>query len=161
MSSNFIKLIGAAVFSIVTGIFFMNRGVQNKDTFDKVTGEIIMLENSYLSIDERHSNKQKFFQIDNYPEVFQLFIGKDFGDFKPDLEKINELKIGDLIDVYYSNNPIQTRQESVNRFTQFIFKNNIPYFIKGTADRPLSIAMIGLGLGIFALGFYLKNKGKI
>jgi hypothetical protein len=126
-----------------------------------VSGKIVMLENSYLNIDERHSGKMKFIQIDTYDAVFEIFIGKDFGDFKPDLEKVSELKENDFIEIYFADNPIETQQESVNRFTQFIYKDNNAYFIKGTADRVFAITIIFLGLALIAFALFLKKKGKI
>ena len=161
MSSNFLKLIGASVFAIATGIFFINMGVQNKDAFNKVSGKIVMFENNYSNVDERHSGKMKFIRIDTYNDIFEVFVGKDFSDFKPDFEKIGELKVGDVIDVYFTNNPIETHQEPVNRHTQFIYKDNSPFFIKGTADKPLAITMICLGLAMIVLALFLKKIEKI
>jgi hypothetical protein len=158
MISNVIKLIGASLFAITTGLFVINKGLKNKDSFNKISGKVILLENNYMDIDERHVGKQKFIQIDNYEEVFNVFNGKDFGDFKPDLDKLTELKIGDEVEIYFSFNPIETKKEPVNRHTQFIYKNNIPLYIKGSADRPLGIFFIASGIGFLVFAMVLNRK---
>lgn len=40
-------------------------------------------------------------KVKGYPKTFELFIGKDFGDFSPEFEKIDDLKLGDKIDVFF------------------------------------------------------------
>ncbi len=160
MSSNFIKLIGGAIFSIAVGIFFILRGVQEKEAFDKISGKIIYCDNNYLGISDKYINKQKYIKLDSNEDIYRVFIGKDFGDFKPDIDKVNQLLINDSVDIYVSD-PIGTQKEIINRHVQFIYKENSPFYMKGSADRPLSLFMLFLGLLMIIMAFFLKKKGKI
>ena len=160
MSSNFIKLIGGAIFSIAVGIFFILRGVQEKEAFDKISGKIIYCDNNYLVISDKYINKQKYIKLDSNEDIYRVFIGKDFGDFKPDIDKVNQLLINDSVDIYVSD-PIGTQKEIINRHVQFIYKENSPFYMKGSADRPLSLFMLFLGLLMIIMAFFLKKKGKI
>lgn len=151
----------AGVFSIVVLSFYIFlRGNKNKFDFYQASGKITYLEKSYQDFPNRHYGKYRYLQIDKYSRVFELFAGKDFGDFKPDMEKIDELKMGDKITIFYDE--ITNRDDvRLNRLAQFIDKGKQPYFIRGSKDKYFGYFGIGIGLVIGGWLFYLKSKGKI
>ncbi|QNK62452.1 hypothetical protein H7F33_18225 [Pedobacter sp. PAMC26386] len=155
-----LTFLGLAIFGL---IIFLKAG-QTKGDLTKTTGAITFLSDNYKNIDERNAGKMCFFMIDSSPEVFEVFIGKESGDFKPDLEKMYQLKKGDIIDIYYDTNYLNmssNEEISVNRALQFIDKNNEPVFIKGNTDQLMGTGIAGFSLLCIGILIVLKLKGYI
>lgn len=136
------------------------RGKKEKDEFYNLNGSITAIEKTYQELPIRHPGKYRYLILDNYQKPFEIFIGKDPGDFKPELEKIDELKVGNKISVYYDEDPSETDMR-INRLIQFIDKDSAPYYIRGSHDKIFGYILIALGfmLGILLLVF--KNRGTI
>lgn len=139
-------------------IFF--RGTK-KNEFQYISGKITYLDKIYEDLPIRNHGKYRYLSLDNYPKIFEIFIGKDFGDFKPAYENIDSLKLGDEIIIYYDEIPPNRSDSRVNSLLQFLDKKDKPYFIRGDIDKYFgSILFIcGLAIGIWLM--YLKNIGKI
>jgi len=73
---------------------------------------------------------------------------------------IPDYKFGDKIDIYYYEQS-STHDEGINRFTQFIDHQGIPYFIRDGFQRNAGYGIIGLGILMATGGFMLKKKGVI
>jgi len=56
-------------------------------------------------------------QIEGYSYPFEIFVGKESADFKPKYEQVDNLKVGDIISVFYYET-VDTQREGVNRFFQ-------------------------------------------
>lgn len=157
----FLKSVFSLIGLITIGITFYIRAGLNKNEIQKITGRITYLEKTFGSNPPaRLEGKCRYIRLDTYAEVFEIFIGKDRGDFTPDLEKIDSLRAGDEITVYV-NDPDSAQRSDVNRGVRFIDKGNEPVFIKGDWMKGMAIAIVGLSVGILALVFILKKKGKI
>lgn len=156
----FKKSMAGVITIIVLGSVILARGTKEKGEFNHMTGRVTLLEKTYQELPIRHPGKYRYLSIDSYPKVFQIFIGKDAGDFKPKLEKVDDLKIGDEIVVYYDEDPTET-DIRLNRLIQFIDKDFKPYFIKGSWDKFGGYLFIGLGLFFGVLILILKEKGRI
>ena len=74
---------------ISVSTYCLSRSEKPKEEFIKVEGVITYLKNSYKQFPARSSTKFRYLMIDKSERVFEIFIGKEAGDFKPDLEKID------------------------------------------------------------------------
>src|ERR687897_450937 len=91
-------IFGKSMFGVLTilvlGFGILTRGQKQKHEFYQVTGSITTIGQSFANDANRHEGKMRFLQVGNYPKVFEVFIGKDPGDFSPAFEKIDALKAG-------------------------------------------------------------------
>ncbi len=126
--------------------------------YSNISGTITYIAETYQDLPNRHIGKYRYITIDSYPSVIELFIGKDKGDFKPKYEKVDSLKLEDLITIYGDN---LTENQYVNRRIFFITKNDQLYFEKGGTNPFLSIGMILLSISISVFGYILLKKNKI
>ena len=132
-------------FSIaMIGIMYykMYENVQDRSAFSNTTGIVIRLEQHYGKLPMRNEGKFRYLQVKGYPYVFEIFIGKDPGDFTPTFEQIDSLRVGDLITIYYDEKDA-THEERINRFASFIDKGTKNYYEKGDSTRIMALAMIG------------------
>ena len=156
----FTKSIIGVIIIIVLGLFILIRGTKEKTEFQNITGRITYLNKTFEELPNRNQGKYRYLSIDSYSKVFELFIGKDFGDFKPKYEKIDDLKIGDNIVVYFDVDLNET-DVRLNRLLQFIDKDGQPYFIRGSKDKTGGYFFIIIGILLSGLIIYLKKIGKI
>jgi len=145
---------------IVLASVILARGKKEKNEFLNLNGTIISIEKTFQEFPIRHSGKYRYLIINNYQKVFEIFIGKDPGDFKPELEKIDELKVGDMISIYFDEDPRDTDLR-INRLMQFIDKDSAPYYIRGSQDKTFGYILIVVGIVIGILILVLKNRGTI
>lgn len=136
------------------------RGTKEKSEFHSLKGKIVYFDKVYEELPNRHKGKYRYLAIENYNRLFEIFIGKDAGDFKPEFEIIDDLKIGDEIVVYFDESSNE-KDIRLNRLIQFIDKNEVPYFIRGSKDKYGGMLISGLGILIFILLLYFKKTGKI
>lgn len=156
----FKKSLAGAITIIILGSFVLVRGIKEKSDFHRISGRITYLGKVYEELPNRDKGKYRYLLIDTYPKMFELFIGKDYGDFKPKYERIDSLKLGDDILVYYDVNSKET-DIRLNRLVQFIDKEDKPYFIRGSKDRNFGFFLIGIGILLGGIIFYLNKTGKI
>lgn len=160
----FIKWLWGAVFILFFGLFLLWRSSKNKQEYYKISGRIILLEKYFEAEKKSKKGKHRYLKIDSHQEIMRLFIGKDFGDFSPSFEKIDSLKIGDLIDIFYATETPFQRNTSIselNTTVQFIDKNNRPFFIRGTKDKYGSYFFIITGIASIIFLLFLKRKRLI
>ena len=145
---------------IVLSSFVLFRGTKDKSEFKKVSGNVVYLDKTFQELPNRHQGKYRYLMIDNYPKAFELFIGKDPGDFKPDYENIDSLEVGDEITIFYDETNRET-DPRINRLLQFIDKQNQSYYIRGRHDKFLGYlgTIAGFFIGVWII--YLKRKGTI
>jgi hypothetical protein len=145
---------------IALSSFLLARGKKEKTEFSSLSGKITSIERTFQELPNRNPGKFRYLMIDNYQKTFEIFVGKDPGDFKPELEKIDELKVGDNISIYYDENLNET-DNRINRLIQFIDKDSTPYFIRGSHDKVLGFGLLASGLIMGMTLLILKNKGTI
>lgn len=156
----FLKSILGLLFVIVLGFLLFARADKSKSSFQNVSGIITSLSKSNKSSQIRDSSKFRYLQLNNFPKIFEIFIGKGSGDFKPQFEKIDELKVGDSVTVYFDEN-FKTQQDPINRLAYFIYKGQDAIFIKGDFEKYLAYFIIGFSLISILILVVLKWKGKI
>ena len=157
--SIFKKSISALLLSIVICLFFLQRADKAKNLFSKINGVIISLDKINDNYPGKDSSKFRYLQTDNYPKPFELFIGKDAGDFKPKFENIDNLKLGDSITVYFDES-YKTQNKPVNNLVYFIDKGLEPFFIEGNSKKNLIYGIIGF-CAIFVLVLLILKKKAI
>lgn len=151
-----LSLIGIILF----GVFLFFRNAKPKEEFEKIHGRISYLSDHIELFPDKDRQKNRFIQVENNEIIFEIFIGKETGDFSPQFEKIDSLKVGSLIDIYYDTDA-KGDDYNINYLTQFIDKEGKPYFIRGDKDKYGSYFFIAIGIiGILTLT-YLKKKGTI
>lgn len=138
------------------GIFVIVNNSKDKREYKRSTGTIEYFDKQYQNLPIRHKEGFRYLKIDSYPFVFEIYI--------PNSEKtsktIDDLKIGDLIDIYYYETA-DTRNIGLNRFAQFIDHNGEPYFIRNGFQKQLGYVIIGLSILLNLMGFIFWRKGKL
>lgn len=140
------------------GVFLLYRSTKNKDDFKKASGKITYLAQKLGNHPKRNIGKHRFIVIDTYHQAFELFVGKESTDFKPEFERIDELEMSDEIDIYFDE---ENSPDGINRLVQFIDKNNEAYFIRGNMDRNFGIFFLVIGIISAGITYYLKKDGQI
>lgn len=156
----FLKSICSVITITVLGSYIFLRGVKEKKDFNKLIGQVSYLDKNYEELPIRHIGKFRYLQVDNYHRVFEIFIGKDFGDFKPSFEQIDLLRLGDKIEIYYDVSEKET-DGRLNCLVQYIDKDSTPYYIRGNIDKILGIVIVSFGLISILTLLILKQKDKI
>lgn len=141
---------------ILAGTLYF-RGTKPKSKFIKQTGIITYLGKTYADLPNRHHGKYRYLLFDGYPRVLELFIGKDPGDFSPNYENLDQLRLGDTITIYYDE-PLNEKTEQVNRLAYFIDKGNTAYFIMGSRDKYIAYFVWGFSLLLAVVLVALKRK---
>src|SRR5215210_6945581 len=91
----FINGIYGTVTAFALTMLLYTRSDKDKNSFNKIYGEVVYLEYSFGAHPMRNAGKYKYLKLNSHRKVFELFTGKDFGDFKPNFDKVESLSLGD------------------------------------------------------------------
>ncbi|WP_162127079.1 hypothetical protein [Flavobacterium phycosphaerae] len=154
----FIKGSIANIVIIAFGIHIYANSLKSKSEFETVKGKIDYIGDSFENLNPRDT---RYIHIEGYPLVFQVFIGKETGDFSPKFEQLDKLKIGDEIIAYHSDiTPLQKNRDTrLDKNLEFIDKDNKPYFVKGNKNKIGGIFFISVGL-FLTIGLIVLKKLK-
>ncbi len=141
---------------VTLGVFIVLNNSKEKAEYEKRTGKIEYLEETYLNLPNRDFGKYRYLRIDSYDYVFEIYIENSSKGER----SIDALKLGDLIDTYFYETG-NTHSEEINRYIQFIDKNEKPYFIRGNFQEQLGYVILGLVLLLNIGSFILWKKKKI
>jgi hypothetical protein len=156
----FKKSMAGVITILALSVLILSRGHKTKLDFQHVKGKLIYVEKTFEELPNRHLGKYRYLKLESFPKTFELFVGKDFGDFKPEFERIDNLRVGNEIDIYFDENSTETDLR-INRLVQFIDKNEEPIFIRSGKDKSLGYILFALGFILGTVLFYLKKIGKI
>src|SRR5690606_36319632 len=137
---------GIALVSIIIfilGFFIVINNSKEKNEYQKVTGVVEFLENKFQNLPTMNNENFRYIKIDTYPYVFEIYAT----DSEPTNYTIDDLKLGDTIDVYYYEIN-KTHQIGVNKFLQFIDKENKAYFIRNGFQKNLGYFVLCLGIAL-------------
>lgn len=154
----FKTMITLAGVSVLGAILFF-RGTKPKSAFTRETGVIAHSGKSYADYPARNG-KFHYLLLEGNARPFELFIGKDPGDFSPAYEKLDGLQVGDTITIYHDELLVQSIKP-VNKLAYFIDKGKTAYFIKGSRDKYFAYFIWGFCLLFSAVMVILKRKGII
>jgi len=145
---------GIAVAAI--GIYMYVRGEKPMTEFESITGAIIYLADGDGSF---HNPKQRYVEIEGYDKAFEIFIGMDPGDFSPKSQKIDQLKVGDVVTVYHEDTPLQRNQDpNLDKGIQYLQKDGKLYYEKGNKDKYFAYFFIPMGILIGILSYFRAKK---
>ena len=145
------------VMTFFLGVSTIVRGQREREYFPQITSPITRLTNSLNDSIDIHEADIKYLSIKNYPQTFELFIGKESGYFNPKLDQIDKLRVGDTITIYFEIQ--KTNRENINRLVQFIDKDKQPYFIRSNSDAYIGCTAIGFSaLMMVAILIYRKKE---
>lgn len=150
------KLIIAAIITIAAGLYIVITNTKEKSDYTKSEGTIEYLALEYDRHPHNNHGKYRYLKIDTYPYVFEIYEPNSIQTE----HTIDDLKVGDKIDIYYYE-ITDTREIGLNRFTQFIDSNGLPYFIRNGFMKNAGYVVSVLGVGLAILGLILKKKGII
>ena len=157
---NLRTIIAVAVTLTAVMIAYVQLNSKEKIEYDKITGQIIYLEQQLGQWPTRDLGKYRYLKVAGYEYPFEIFIGDESGDFKPKFEKIDQLKLGDTVTVFYYQTE-NTMNEQLNRFIQFIDKNDSSYFERGDSSKTLAAVVICICMLMTIGGFILWKMKKI
>jgi hypothetical protein len=144
-------------YTVALFLYFIYRGSKEKSSYPSVTGRIISYTKRSGTPLNREFQKHRYLEIDAYPLPFDIFIGKDFGDFKPQFEQVDKLSIGDTITIYF----YETQKDfkiGINRGIQFIDKKGQSYFERGSSKNAFAFGMIGFCAGMIGFCYWAYKK---
>ncbi|NQY30153.1 MAG: hypothetical protein HRT69_11870 [Flavobacteriaceae bacterium] len=159
----FHKSLIACVVIIGFGIYLSIRGSKEKNEFENVTGKIDYFDKTFQEINYRNKGNHRFIHLSDSPLVFDIFIGKETGDFSPQFEQLDNLKMGDEVTIYHADKtPLQRNRDlRLNKTVQFIDKNGEAYFIRGNKDKYGGYFFGGIGILLAIALLILKKLKKI
>lgn len=149
-------VIFASIIVIGIGIFVTINNSKKKEEYDKSSGTIEYYDKEFQNLPNRHQGDFRYLKIDTYPYLFEIYEPNS----EPIENKIDDLKVGDTIDVYYYET-FDTRNIGLNRFIQFVDKNGQPYFVRNGFQKQLGFAIIGLSILLNIIAFVFWKKGKL
>ncbi len=130
-------------------------GSKNKANLRRVNG--ISLKNSNKSYEGKDSFNYRFLEITNYKKPFEIFLGKESGDFKPDFQNVDVIKVGDSISIYYDES-LHTRSSFVNNLTYFIDRNEEAIYVKGKSAAIKVYGLLIFTILMSAIIIYLSMR---
>lgn len=149
-----IALVSIVIF--VLGFFIVKNNSKEKNEYQKTTGVVEFLERKFQNLPTMDNENFRYIKIDTYPYVFEIYAP----DSEPTNYIINDLKLGDTIDVYYYEIS-KTHKIGVNKFLQFIDKDEKAYFIRNGFQKNLGYFVLFLGIAINLMSFVLWKMKKI
>jgi len=153
-------IIAVSIAVTIMMIFYIQMNSKEKSEYKKNTGQIIYLDKQLGNLPVRNMGKYRYLKINGYEYPFEIFVGNEPGDFKPRFEQIDKLILGDTVTVYfYQTNDVI--KDGINRFVQFIDKNNISYFERGNSKNAFGFVVILMCVLLLICGIILWKMKKI
>jgi hypothetical protein len=138
------------------GISVIVNNSKEKSEYDRSTGIIEYFDMEFQNLPIRDKGDFRYLKVDTYPYLFEIY--------EPNSEltdkKIDDLNVGDKIDVYYYETS-DTKNSGLNRFIQFIDKEEQAYFIRNGFQKQLGIVIIGLCVLMNIMAFVFWKIGKL
>jgi hypothetical protein len=156
----FIKSLIASIGITVFGIYLYVGSLKTKNEYETVSGRIDYIGESFDNLSPRDT---RFIHIEGYPQVFQVFVGKETGDFSPKFEQLDKLKIGDAVIAYHSGTLAfqKNKDARLDKHLEYLDKDNKPYYIKGDKNKLGGLFFIGAGIFLTVGLLILKSLKKI
>lgn len=156
----FLKTVWGAIAIVAMSVYGLIESSKKKEEFKTVSGQIEFIAQKYQDLPVRDFGKYRYIKINTEAKPFEIFIGKESGDFKPEMEKVDQLKPGDEVVLYVNSN--QEKQTAiVIRSLEIIERKKLPYYIAGNGKFLIFICCLCAGLGIAVWAILFKYLGKI
>lgn len=151
-----LKIIFVSLLVFSVAIFVITNNSRPKSEYNKSIGSIEYFDREFEDLPTRNKGEYRYLKVTTYPYLFEIYEPNS----KPTEKKIDDLKVGDCVEIYYYEIP-QTKTEGINRFVQFIDMQGHPHFIRNSFQKQLGFVLIGLCILMNLFGYVLLNKGKI
>ncbi|MEM9985542.1 MAG: hypothetical protein AAF804_10640 [Bacteroidota bacterium] len=153
------RLALAAAFALLMGIYLLFRSDQSRDTFTRLTGPITYLAKvNPTQSGSDPKDKVLFLTVEGSSRVFELFVGEEWGDFSPRVNRLAELKVGDQVEIYFQENE-QTQSLPTNKLLQYLDHQGEAHYQRGGADRAMGYTLFGLaGLLLIWAGLLWRKR---
>ncbi|MES2619622.1 MAG: hypothetical protein V4615_02135 [Bacteroidota bacterium] len=134
-----------------------------KSDYKSVTGKLNLFSKTFEDLPFRHHGQTRFLRLDNYPKVFQIYIGKEDEETTPKFEKIDSLSVGDSITVFYSSPTIFDKEDSrISNYAVYIDKGSELYFERNRImNLYVGYFVAIVGVLLFGAIILLRQKGVI
>jgi hypothetical protein len=138
--------------SIAFGVL-MWRNSKEKKEYDHLNGRITYLDQKLGGLPYSDLGLYRYLKVDSYQYPFEVYTDEQSA-------RVDSLKVGDVVDVYFYQTG-DTETIHLNRFLQFLDKDNKPYFKRGNLMIGFGIASIAM-LGVLCIVCYVFHKrGKM
>lgn len=114
----------------ITILYFSYSINKTKYKLRSSTGVILSIKNRHEKYKKKDSISYRYIQLSDYEKPFEIYFANKLSDFKQELQRIDSLKTGDTITVYYEES-FNTKLAFVNSLVYFIDKKNEAFFVKG------------------------------
>lgn len=154
------KVFGAVVMFIMMAGYLITRSDKPREEFIYQKGTISYLSQIHpLRPQSDPRPKDVYLILNEYERIFELFTGEDTGDFSPRVNRLNELKVGDEIEIYFEETA-KTQRQQVNRLLQYLDKEGDLYYLRSEADKYIGFFILGCSGLLLMLGIYMKLKSN-
>ena len=130
---------------------------KNKTNLNRVNGIVLSLKKLHKDYPGRDSFNYRFLEITNYEKAFEIFLGKKSWDFKPDLQNVDLMYVGDSISIYYDES-LHTRGSYVNNLTYFIDRHGEQMYVRGESRSLKVYAFLIVTILLSSLIIYLSIR---
>jgi hypothetical protein len=130
---------------------------KNKTNLNMVNGIVLSLKNTILHYEGKDSSNYRFLEVTNYEKPFEIFLGKYSWDFKPDLQKVDQLKLGDSVKVWYDES-FATNGSSFNNLTYIIERNGEDIYVRGKSSALKVYLLLILTIIVSSSIIYLCTR---
>lgn len=156
----FLKTVWGAIAIVAMSVYGLIESSKEKEELKTISGQIEFIAQQYQNLPIRDFGKYRYIKINSEAKPFEIFTGKESGDFKPEMEKLDELKAGDEV-VLYVNSIAERQAEIVSRSVEIIEHNHLSYYIAGNGKFKIFIFCLCAGLGLAVWAIIFKYLGKI
>ncbi len=143
--------ISAILIAFMVYVIFLNS--KEKTDYQKLSGNITYLDKQFVEYPNRDLGKYRYLKLNTYPYIFEIYSDEQSN-------RIDSLKIGENVDIYYyeTNN---THLSQINRFLQYLEKDNKVFFKRENSNNIAGATVIGLSILLIIVSFILYKKDKM
>jgi len=142
-----------SIILIFAAIWLIKKNSGSKNDYSHVTGKLTYLSKRLGHLPNRDLGMYRYFKIENYAYPFEVYADEQGA-------RMDSLKTGELVTAYFYETD-NTHEEQVNRFLQFLQKDNKMYFTQRVFNKQIGYVLILLAI-VFAYFCYLAyTSGKI
>jgi hypothetical protein len=138
--------------SIIFGML-MWRNSKEKKEYDHLNGKITYLDQKLGDLPYRDPGLYRYLKIDSYQYPFEIYTDEQSA-------RIDSLKTGDIVDVYFYQTG-DTEKIHLNRFLQFLDKDDKPYFKHRNIIIGLGIVSIAMLVILCIACYVFYKRGKM
>jgi len=152
------KLFATVLVLFAMSIYLITRNTKPKEEFIHQKGAISYLsENNPFSSTLEVKQKTIFLKLEQHNRIYELFTGTDKGDFSPRVNRLNELNIGNQVDIYFEENT-KTKLDQTNKLLQYLYIDSELIYLRSNADKYIGYFTLGGSMLLFLIAVFMKIK---